>query len=92
MEHFRQAKSSHIEKHEILIERARQNFYETDYLSNYTSTVIAFIGALQITILYVEGLFIGSLFDSFGLKVSLLTVLHLCLSNASHSGCTPSVV
>ena len=60
---FQASQVFHTGKHEILIERVRQNFYETEYLSNYTSTVIAFIGALQITILYVEGLFICSLGD-----------------------------
>ncbi|EKM51453.1 uncharacterized protein PHACADRAFT_166015 [Phanerochaete carnosa HHB-10118-sp] len=47
---------------------AFQTFYLDDYLSNYTAMVIAFIGALQITLLYVFGIITGPLFDALGLK------------------------
>ncbi|PSR85526.1 hypothetical protein PHLCEN_2v5417 [Hermanssonia centrifuga] len=54
-----------------------QEFYLREYLSNYNATVIAFIGALQITLLYIAGIFIGPLFDAIGLKVALLTLLSI---------------
>ncbi|EIM91720.1 MFS general substrate transporter [Stereum hirsutum FP-91666 SS1] len=45
-----------------------QEFYEQDYLSSHSATSIAFIGTLEITLLYIGGVFIGPLFDAFGLK------------------------
>ena len=46
-----------------------QEFYSSDYLSNYSETTIAFIGTLNFAILYIEGIVIGPIFDSYGLKV-----------------------
>ena len=46
-----------------------QEFYSSDYLSNYSETTIAFIGTLNFAILYIEGFVIGPIFDSYGLKV-----------------------
>ncbi|EJD00088.1 MFS general substrate transporter [Fomitiporia mediterranea MF3/22] len=45
-----------------------QEFYISDFLSNYSATVIAFIGSLQITLLYVSGVVIGPIFDAKGFK------------------------
>ncbi|KAL5513477.1 hypothetical protein ACEPAH_3876 [Sanghuangporus vaninii] len=45
-----------------------QEFYIQDYLSNYSATAIAFIGSLQITLLYVMGIIIGPIFDAKGFK------------------------
>lgn len=46
-----------------------QGFYETQYLRTYSSTTIAFIGTLQISLMYFIGPIAGALFDSYGLKV-----------------------
>ncbi|OCB87716.1 MFS general substrate transporter [Sanghuangporus baumii] len=45
-----------------------QEFYIQNYLSNYSATAIAFIGSLQITLLYVMGIIIGPIFDAKGFK------------------------
>lgn len=46
-----------------------QGFYETEYLRTYSSSTIAFIGTLQISLMYFVGPIVGALFDSHGLKV-----------------------
>lgn len=48
-----------------------QDYYQLDFLSNYAPSTIAFIGTLQITLMYVMGPVAGALFDAFGLKVPL---------------------
>ncbi|KAB2571922.1 Aspyridones efflux protein apdF [Lasiodiplodia theobromae] len=45
-----------------------QDFYQDDYLANYSSSTIAFIGTLQISLMYVVGPVAGALFDAYGLK------------------------
>ncbi|KAA8617864.1 hypothetical protein PtrV1_09371 [Pyrenophora tritici-repentis] len=45
-----------------------QDFYQANYLSNYPPSTMAFIGTLQISLMYVMGSVAGSLFDSYGLK------------------------
>ncbi|KAF4568336.1 hypothetical protein EYR40_010261 [Pleurotus pulmonarius] len=45
-----------------------QEFYVREYLSSYSPTAIAFIGSLQITLLYVMGIIIGPIFDAKGFK------------------------
>ncbi|KAL5497788.1 hypothetical protein ACEPAH_2719 [Sanghuangporus vaninii] len=45
-----------------------QEFYIYDYLSEYSSTEIAFIGSLQLSLLYVVGPITGPIFDAKGLK------------------------
>ncbi|KAL1639397.1 hypothetical protein SLS58_007978 [Diplodia intermedia] len=45
-----------------------QDFYQANYLANYSSSTIAFIGTLQISLMYVVGPVAGALFDSYGLK------------------------
>ena len=46
-----------------------QGFYETEFLQTYSSSTIAFIGTLQISLMYLVGPIAGALFDSYGLKV-----------------------
>lgn len=46
-----------------------QNYYLLSFLSNYPSSTVAFIGTLQITLLYLLSPVAGALFDAFGLKV-----------------------
>lgn len=53
-----------------------QDYYQRDFLSNYSPTAIAFIGTLQISLLYLIGPITGALFDSFGLKVHPDPVLY----------------
>ncbi|TID25729.1 mfs general substrate transporter [Venturia nashicola] len=45
-----------------------EEFYHREYLSQYTPSTIAFIGTLQITLMYLLGGLAGGLFDAFGLK------------------------
>ncbi|KAI1131720.1 major facilitator superfamily domain-containing protein [Nemania abortiva] len=45
-----------------------QSYYEKGFLSSYQPAVIAFIGTLQISLLYVMSPVAGSLFDAYGLK------------------------
>lgn len=47
-----------------------QSYYEKEFLSSYQPAVIAFIGTLQISLLYLMSPIAGSLFDAYGLKVS----------------------
>lgn len=47
-----------------------QDFYQEGYLSKYSPSTISFIGTLQISLMYIVGPVAGSLFDSYGLKVS----------------------
>lgn len=47
-----------------------QDFYQDDYLADYSSSTIAFIGTLQISLMYVVGPVAGALFDAYGLKVN----------------------
>ncbi|KIJ50363.1 hypothetical protein M422DRAFT_224689 [Sphaerobolus stellatus SS14] len=69
-----------------------QVFYLDNYLSRYTATAIAFIGALQIALLYVEGIFIGPLFDALGVKLlypigalgSVLSLVALSFTRPQH--------
>jgi hypothetical protein len=49
-----------------------QDFYQNDYYPRYTASTIAFIGTLQISLMYIVGPVAGALFDSYGIKVSLL--------------------
>jgi hypothetical protein len=46
-----------------------QSYYEKGFLASYQPAVIAFIGTLQISLLYVMSPIAGSLFDAYGLKV-----------------------
>lgn len=46
-----------------------QDFYQLHYLVDYSPSTIAFIGTLQISLMYVVGPVAGALFDSYGLKV-----------------------
>lgn len=46
-----------------------QDYYQTDYLANYSSSTIAFIGTLQISLMYFVGPVVGAAFDRWGLKV-----------------------
>jgi hypothetical protein len=48
-----------------------QSFYESDYLHTSSSTAIAFIGTLQISLLYLISPLSGALFDSYPIKVSI---------------------
>ncbi|KAI0076125.1 MFS general substrate transporter [Panus rudis PR-1116 ss-1] len=71
---------------------AFQTFYLDSYLSNYSATAIAFIGALQITLLYVLGIVIGPMFDALGLKYlypigalgSVLSLVALSFTRSQH--------
>ncbi|SMQ51434.1 unnamed protein product [Zymoseptoria tritici ST99CH_3D7] len=45
-----------------------QDYYQTDYLANYSSSTIAFIGTLQISLMYFVGPVVGAAFDRWGLK------------------------
>ncbi|KAL5520863.1 hypothetical protein ACEPAF_2866 [Sanghuangporus sanghuang] len=45
-----------------------QEFYICEFLSDYSTTQIAFIGSLQLSLLYVIGPIIGPIFDAKGLK------------------------
>ncbi|KAI1161515.1 MFS general substrate transporter [Nemania serpens] len=45
-----------------------QSYYEKEFLSSYQPAVIAFIGTLQISLLYLMSPIAGSLFDAYGLK------------------------
>lgn len=47
-----------------------QTYYQLNYLSGYPASEIAFIGTLQITLMYLSGSVAGALFDIYGLKVS----------------------
>lgn len=47
-----------------------QTFYQLNYLSNYPAPEIAFIGTLQIGLMYLSGGVAGVLFDTYGLKVN----------------------
>lgn len=47
-----------------------QTFYQTEYLQQYSPSVISLIGTIQITLLYLTGSIAGALFDAYGLKVS----------------------
>lgn len=47
-----------------------QDFYQTDYLAEYSSSTIAFIGTLQISLMYFVGPVAGAAFDWYGLKVA----------------------
>ncbi|KAJ4355487.1 uncharacterized protein N0V89_003503 [Didymosphaeria variabile] len=53
-----------------------QDFYQTDYLYEYSSSTISFIGTLQISLMYIVGPVAGALFDSYGLKVEPYMVAH----------------
>lgn len=46
-----------------------QDYYLSSFLSNYAPSTVAFIGTLQITLLYLFGPVAGALFDALGLKV-----------------------
>lgn len=46
-----------------------QDYYLSSFLSSYPPSTVAFIGTLQITLLYLLGPVAGALFDAFGLKV-----------------------
>lgn len=46
-----------------------QNYYLSSFLSSYPPSTVAFIGTLQITLLYLLGPVAGALFDAFGFKV-----------------------
>ena len=46
-----------------------QDYYQLHFLSNYAPSTVAFIGTLQITLLYIISPIAGALFDAFGLKV-----------------------
>lgn len=48
-----------------------QDYYQLHFLSHYAPSTVAFIGTLQITLLYLIGPVAGALFDVFGLKVCL---------------------
>lgn len=48
----------------------KQAFYIRDYLEDYSAIAVSFIGALQISLFYLGGIWIGAVFDSIGLKVS----------------------
>ncbi|KAJ8514460.1 hypothetical protein ONZ45_g8006 [Pleurotus djamor] len=69
-----------------------QEFYVREYLSNYSATAIAFIGSLQITLLYVGGVFIGPIFDAKGFKYlypigvlgSLASLIALSFTQPNH--------
>lgn len=57
-----------------------QTYYRLNYLSGYPDSEIAFIGTLQITLLYLSGSVAGTLFDTYGLKVSSYSqTTHDCL-------------
>lgn len=45
-----------------------QDFYQKDYLPESSPTTIAFIGTLQISLMYFVGPFAGAMFDLYGLK------------------------
>ena len=49
-----------------------QNYYQSHLLSDYAPSKIAFIGTLQITLMYIMGPLAGALFDALGLKVKLM--------------------
>ena len=49
-----------------------QNYYQSHLLSDYAPSKIAFIGTLQITLMYIMGPLAGALFDALGLKVQLI--------------------
>jgi len=42
------------------------DFYYTDYLTDYSPTLITMIGAIQVFIFYLMGSFVGSVFDAVG--------------------------
>ena len=46
-----------------------QNYYLSSFLTGYPPSTVAFIGTLQITLLYLLGPVAGALFDAFGFKV-----------------------
>jgi MFS transporter, MCT family, solute carrier family 16 (monocarboxylic acid transporters), member 10 len=46
-----------------------QDFYQQEFLELYPASTIAFIGTLQIALLYVLGPIVGALFDAYGLRV-----------------------
>lgn len=48
-----------------------QSYYESEYLHTSSSTAIAFIGTLQISLLYLISPLSGALFDSYPIKVSI---------------------
>lgn len=66
-----------------------QDFYQANYLSNYPPSTIAFIGTLQLSLMYIMGSVAGSLFDSYGLKV-ILPYNELETSLIGYSGCIRS--
>ena len=49
-----------------------QNYYQLHLLSHYAPSKIAFIGTLQITLMYIMGPLAGALFDALGLKVQFM--------------------
>ncbi|KAL8826254.1 MAG: hypothetical protein Q9191_003921, partial [Dirinaria sp. TL-2023a] len=49
-----------------------QDFYQSNFLSDYAPSKIAFIGTLQVTLMYLIGPVAGALFDAFGLKVPFI--------------------
>lgn len=46
-----------------------QDYYHLSFLKHYAPSTVAFIGTIQITLLYLIGLVAGALFDALGLKV-----------------------
>lgn len=46
-----------------------QTFYQHDYLAEYSPSVIAVIGSLQLGLMYIVGPIVGVLFDAYGLQV-----------------------
>jgi MFS family permease len=60
-----------------------QTYYQEHMLKNYAPSTIAFIGTLQITLLYLLSPVTGALFDSYGLKP---------LYMVSAIGCTGSLL
>ncbi|KAL7753173.1 hypothetical protein RI367_001627 [Sorochytrium milnesiophthora] len=68
-----------------------QYFYKRDYLADYSNSAISIIGSLQISLLYVCGLFAGNVFDMTGVKYlypigGFGTVLSLVLLSFTQPG------
>lgn len=70
-----------------------QDFYQADYLSGYSSSTIAFIGTLQISLMYFVGPVAGALFDSYGFKrLYLVGALGCCCSFVGLSFSRPDAI
>lgn len=48
-----------------------QEYYSQEYLAEFSSSVIALVGTLQLGLMYITGPVVGALFDAYGPQVCL---------------------